>query len=644
MAQKLMVDACVHWARNYRVDGFRFDLMGHHSRSNLLAVRAALDALTTADDGVDGRSITMYGEGWNFGEVADNARFVQATQGQLGGTGIATFSDRLRDAVRGGSVWDSDPRGQGFGTGLLTADNGSGVNGDERARGERLAWYTDLVQLGLAGNLRGFRFGSNCRHTVLRGADLDFGGRPAGYAEAPDEVINYVDAHDNETLFDALTLKLHPATPMAARVRLNTVCLALATLGQSPVMWHAGTDMLRSKSLDRNSYNSGDWFNYLDFTMTDNGFAAGLPPEHDNGHKWHVLAPLLADPRLKPDAAEIRTAHAQALDLLRLRASTRLFRLGTAELVQSKLTFPVANSWHQLPGVIVMAIDDRTSPVDERWSGVLAIFNATPWLVRQTLPLDLTGYVLSGFFPGGTAHAPQAQEAHHPELADAGRQGEQVEGNAGAGEQVGEQGAGDVPDPADHQDPAQQAGDPAGPPGEPAHGDQPESEEDPAGGPQVATQHVQQLDGCRRRATRGQRGVQADVESGREQGCAGEDRHGVDRAERCDRAGGEGVDAPEETVEPHGDERLGDHDTHLEDDSEARKPFLPGEVGQGRGGVAGHEELVADDHVAEQAGDGQAQVEQAGRAGGADAVGRAHFGPRVGGQRAHRVSSWFLTM
>ncbi len=201
-------------------------------------------------------------------------------------------------------MWDGDPRGQGFGTGLLTADNGSGVNGDERARGERLAWYTDLVQLGLAGNLRGFRFGSNCRHTIVRGADLDFGGRPAGYAESPDEVISYVDAHDNETLFDALTLKLHPATPMAARVRLNTVCLALATLGQSPVMWHAGTDMLRSKSLDRNSYDSGDWFNYLDFTMTDNGFASGLPPERDNGDKWHVLAPAAGRPA--PEAVPCR--------------------------------------------------------------------------------------------------------------------------------------------------------------------------------------------------------------------------------------------------------------------------------------------------------------------------------------------------
>ena len=126
MAEKLMVDACVLWARQYRVDGFRFDLMGHHSRDNLLAVRAALDALTLEADGVDGTAITLHGEGWDFGEVAGNARFVQAKQGTLGGTGIATFSDRLRNAVRGGSVWDRDPRGQGFGSGLLTADNASG--------------------------------------------------------------------------------------------------------------------------------------------------------------------------------------------------------------------------------------------------------------------------------------------------------------------------------------------------------------------------------------------------------------------------------------------------------------------------------------------------------------------------------------
>ena len=106
MMEKLMVDSVVTWAREYKVDGFRFDLMGHHSKANMLEVRRALDKL--------GRDIYVYGEGWNFGEVANDARFVQATQLNMAGTGIGTFSDRLRDAVRGGGPFDEDPRQPGL--------------------------------------------------------------------------------------------------------------------------------------------------------------------------------------------------------------------------------------------------------------------------------------------------------------------------------------------------------------------------------------------------------------------------------------------------------------------------------------------------------------------------------------------------
>ncbi|MBK8461462.1 MAG: pullulanase-type alpha-1,6-glucosidase [Micropruina sp.] len=389
MAQKLMVDSCVLWARQYKIDGFRFDLMGHHSRTNMLAVRAALDALTRAKDGVDGRSITLYGEGWSFGEVAGNARFVQASQGQLGGTSIGTFSDRLRDAVRGGGAFEADPRVQGFGTGLLTADNWTGASGDPVRQRERLLWAADLVQLGLAGNLRGFEFNSAALSRVVRGDEVAYHGAGAGYADQPDEVISYVDAHDNETLFDALTLKLPRATTMGERVRMNTLCLAFATLGQSPVMWHAGTDILRSKSLDRNSYNSGDWFNFLDFSLTANGFGAGLPPQRDNGHHWELLAPMLADPALKPLPGDLRDAHAQALDLLRLRASTRLFRLASADQVKAKVTFPASGTWQQIPGVITMRIDDGEGvAVDDLYAGLVVVFNGTPHAVHQALELS----------------------------------------------------------------------------------------------------------------------------------------------------------------------------------------------------------------------------------------------------------------
>ena len=219
MMEKLMVDSVVTWAKQYKVDGFRFDLMGHHSKANMLAVRAALDALTLAEDGVDGKSIYLYGEGWNFGEVQNNARFVQATQLNMAGTGIGTFNDRLRDAVRGGGPFDTDPRLQGFATGLSFDPNGADQGDDPHAK---LLLEQDQIRVGLTGNLRDYEF-EGMDGTIITGADVDYNGSPAGYTDDPQEAITYVDAHDNETLFDALQYKLPADTTMAERVRAQVV-------------------------------------------------------------------------------------------------------------------------------------------------------------------------------------------------------------------------------------------------------------------------------------------------------------------------------------------------------------------------------------------------------------------------------------
>jgi pullulanase-type alpha-1,6-glucosidase len=394
MAQKIMVDSVVSWVRSYHVDGFRFDLMGHHSKANMLAIRAALDALTVSRDGVDGKAVTLYGEGWNFGEVANNALFTQATQGNLGGTGIASFSDRLRDGVRGGGPFDEDPRKQGFGSGEATDPNGAPVNA---AATTSLAHDTDLVQLGLAGNLRSFSFRDNASGAVVRGDKVDYNGSPAGYADQPDEVISYVDAHDNETLFDSLTYKLPVATSMADRIRMNSLSLATTALSQTPSFWHAGADLLRSKSLNRNSYDSGDWFNTLDWTGADNGFGHGLPPEADNSAKWSYMKPLLANPALKPSAAEVQSASAQAQDLLRLRFSSPLFRLGSADAINAKVTFPVSGSAEAHQGVIVMRVDDTVgADVDPALKGLVVVFNGSASAVAQKLPgMNGAGLALS---------------------------------------------------------------------------------------------------------------------------------------------------------------------------------------------------------------------------------------------------------
>ncbi|MEU1800440.1 pullulanase-type alpha-1,6-glucosidase [Streptomyces sp. NPDC019937] len=378
MMGKLVVDSIVTWARQYKVDGFRFDLMGHHPKANILAVRKALDALTPAKDGVDGTSIILYGEGWNFGEVADDARFVQATQRTMAGTGIATFSDRARDAVRGGGPFDEDPRVQGFASGLFTDPNGSPANGGRDEQRARLLHAQDLIKVGLSGNLADYTFTDTTGRRV-KGSEVDYNGAPAGYAAAPGDALAYADAHDNETLYDALAYKLPERTSAADRARTQVVALATAALSQGPALSQAGTDLLRSKSLDRNSYDSGDWFNAVHWDCASgNGFGRGLPPAADNASKWPYAKPLLTNPAARPGCPEITGASAAYRDLLRIRTTERAFSQATAEGVREALSFPLSGTG-ETPGVITM-----------RLGRLVVVFNATPSRQPQTVP-DLAG-------------------------------------------------------------------------------------------------------------------------------------------------------------------------------------------------------------------------------------------------------------
>ncbi|MFE1930229.1 pullulanase-type alpha-1,6-glucosidase [Streptomyces sp. NPDC059474] len=374
MMGKLVVDSIVTWARQYKVDGFRFDLMGHHPKANILAVRKALDALTPAKDGVDGKSIILYGEGWNFGEVADDARFVQATQRNMAGTGIATFSDRARDAVRGGGPFDEDPRVQGFASGLFTDPNGSPANGSPDEQRARLLHAQDLIKVGLSGNLADYAF-TDTGGRKVKGSEVDYNGSPAGYAAAPGDALAYADAHDNETLYDALAYKLPAATSAADRARAQVLALATATLSQGPALSQAGTDLLRSKSLDRNSFDSGDWFNAIHWDCASgNGFGRGLPPAADNEAKWPYAKPLLTNVAARPGCPESTGASAAYRDLLRIRTTEAAFSQGTAEGVQRALSFPLSGTG-ETPGVITM-----------RLGGLAVVFNATPSRQSQTVP------------------------------------------------------------------------------------------------------------------------------------------------------------------------------------------------------------------------------------------------------------------
>jgi pullulanase len=356
MMGKLMIDSAVVWARDHHIDSMRFDLMGHQPR-------AVMEKLQLAVDQASGRHIHLIGEGWNFGEVADGKRFVQASQNSLSGSGIATFSDRGRDAVRGGGCCD-DAAGtlqrQGWVNGQFYDANEHAAQaklGNPQEQQLNLRRTADQVRVGLAGTLRDYRLTSHDGSTkALR--EIDYAGQGAGYASQPGEVVNYVENHDNPTLFDINVLKLPVGTSSTDRARVQVLALATTAFSQGIAYFHAGVEALRSKNMDRNSFDSGDWFNRLDWTFTDNHFGSGLPPKGENGGLWEVMKPLLRDTNIKPSARDIRFTRDAFLDLLKIRSSSSLFRLRTADDVAQRLTFYNTGP-NQTPTVIVGHLDGR---------------------------------------------------------------------------------------------------------------------------------------------------------------------------------------------------------------------------------------------------------------------------------------------
>jgi pullulanase len=349
MMAKLMIDSAVVWARDYRIDSFRFDLMGHQPRDAMLALQTAVNEAA-------GRHVDLLGEGWNFGEVMDGARFVQASQLSLNGTGIATFSDRARDAVRGGGCCDGGAdlvRLQGWLNGMHYAPNALSHGLHSR---EDLKRAADMVRVGLAGSLRDYVMRDH-RDRELRLEEIVYAdSQPAGYVREPGEVVNYVENHDNPTLFDINVLRLPPDTSREERARVQILGLAVVAFSQGIAYFHAGGEILRSKSLDRNSYDSGDWFNRIDWTLEDNYFGTGLPPAWDNGPNWPWMRPLLANPTIKPERSQIVWTRDAFLDLLRIRASSTVFRLRTAEDVRARLSLPNSGA-QQEPTVLVGHLD-----------------------------------------------------------------------------------------------------------------------------------------------------------------------------------------------------------------------------------------------------------------------------------------------
>jgi pullulanase len=374
MMEKLIIDSLLLNAREYKIDGFRFDIMSFMFTYNITDIQNALQKLTVEKDGVDGSKIYLYGEGFNFGDTVNNQIGPNASQINLYGFGVGTFNDRIRDGIHGGSPF-TDERVQGFATGLFS-DPSDYTNStlSSSQQQSQLLQYSDWIDVGLTGNLRDFTFMDSAGATVT-GAQISYNGQPTGYTKSPIEAINYASVHDNQDLFDQVQLKSSFSDTIATRARRQIIGMSLVTLGQGVPFYQGGDDLLRSKDMDQNSYNSGDWFNKIDWSGQTANWGIGLPVASQNQGQWPIMTPLLSNSAYTPLPANIAYSHAAFNELLQIRYSSDLFRMATLEEIQQNLTF-LNTGPSQTPGLIVVKLDANGGHYGN-YKHIVVLFNAT---------------------------------------------------------------------------------------------------------------------------------------------------------------------------------------------------------------------------------------------------------------------------
>jgi pullulanase len=353
MFDKFIKDSLVILARDFGFNDFRFDIMGHHPKDNLLAAREAVRA-------VDANTY-FYGEGWNFGEVANNRLFTQAKQQDMAGTEVGTFNDRTRESIRSAALFKGES---------------SDANLGEQ----------DTIRITMAGTLKDYVLES-FRGISGPASSFTWRDQAAGYAEDPADIINYVSKHDQETLWDELQYNLNSSMTATERVRAQNISIAIPLMSQGIPFLQMGGDFLRSKSMDVDSYDSGDWFNYVDFTLQTNNWAVGLPLAQKNLANWDSIATLFLNPNATVSSTDIIFASEVFTEFLAIRSGSSLFRLTTGQDVIDRVGFHNIGT-NQTQGVIVMSIDDGIglADLDSRHDALVVMINGTAQEQAHAVP------------------------------------------------------------------------------------------------------------------------------------------------------------------------------------------------------------------------------------------------------------------
>ncbi len=222
MMRKFMIESCKYWAKEYHIDGFRFDLMAIHDVETMNQLSEELKKINP--------NIIIYGEGWTAGEspLPDDAKALKANTYKM--KHVAAFSDDLRDALKG-SVFDEKS------TGFV-----SGATGTEES-----------VKFGIVGSTN---------HPQVDFTKVNYSKAP--WAQEPWQAIGYVDCHDNHTLFDKLRISNEAASTQDLK-KMGLLANTVVLTSQGIPFLHAGVEMLRTKKGEHNSYNLPDEINQLDW-------------------------------------------------------------------------------------------------------------------------------------------------------------------------------------------------------------------------------------------------------------------------------------------------------------------------------------------------------------------------------------------
>lgn len=223
MMRKFMIASVLYWAKEYHLDGFRFDLMGIHDIETMNEISAALHKIDP--------TIFIYGEGWTAGNtpLPEDMRAVKKNAYKL--HKIAVFNDDMRDGIKGG--W-SDVKSKGF---------ASGAPGN-----------AESVMFGIVGSIQ---------HPGVDYTKVNYS--KAAWAAEPYQTINYVSCHDDNTLWDRLKIS-NPNASEADLIKMDKLSNAIVLTSQGVAFLHAGAEILRTKQGVANSFESPDAINEIDWS------------------------------------------------------------------------------------------------------------------------------------------------------------------------------------------------------------------------------------------------------------------------------------------------------------------------------------------------------------------------------------------